>query len=213
MLLGTATASTTSQFNLSYIPQYIEVSNITTISRIRVTALGDGIVLDLDAAGIAALANTRFQFVPTATKRLFLANGVVKGKNCVIEITNGATVANVYASSLADSKDATLYFQAVFQKTFANTGTTFQRFSVLAFPSAAATDYFQVLFNDGTNTRVDLPELRAILAQFQAGDNTVNDQKWDNLDSWIQSVTAYVAADMNAYVQKYVPVGTIEGKF
>jgi hypothetical protein len=216
MLLGSAAVSTTTQFNLSYIPQYIDITNTATITRLRVTALGYGIICDLDASGIGALKNTRFQttIASTVLNRIYLANGLVKGLNCLIEITNGATATNVYASNLSDNgKNATFFYQSVIQKVFANTGVTFTKFAVLALPSMASTDYVQVSFNDGCDSRLDQPELRGYMAQFQALDTTANDLKLDNLDSIISSVTVYVATDQQAYVQKYLPVDTILGRF
>jgi hypothetical protein len=44
-------------------------------------------------------------------------------------------------------------------------------------------------------------------------DGNVNDFKIDNLDSIIQSVTVYCAADQQVYVQKYLAVAPIEGRF
>lgn len=225
MLLGTAGASTTTQFNLSYIPQYIDITNIATVTRLRVTALGDGVILDLDAAGLAATRNTRFQqnIVTTVLNRFFLANGIVKGKNCLVEVVNGVTASAVYASSQADNtqnvgldgvkRDTTLYFQSVIQKVFANTGTTFKKFGVLCLPSLGVTDYVQIQFLDGANVRMDQAELRGYMAQFQALDGNANDFKVDNLDSNIDSVTVYCAADQQAYVQKYLAVAEIEGRF
>lgn len=215
MILGPVTAAGTSTFNLSYIPQYIDITNIATITRLRVTSLGSGVILDLDATGIAALRNTRFQttVATTVLNRFFLANGLIKGINCIVEITNGATATTCLAGSQQDSGDGTLYFQGVPQKIFANTGVTFRKFGVLALPSLVAGDYIQIEFLDGTNSKWDYTELRGWMAQYQALDGNTNDIKVDNLDSLIASVTVYCAADQLAYIQKYLPIGNIEGKF
>lgn len=215
MLLGSAGASATTPFNLSYVPQYIDVTNLATVTRLRVTALGKGIVLDLDATGLAALRNTRFQTSvgTTVLNRFFLANGLLKGLNCLVEVINGVTASNVYAASQGDEGQNTLLFQSVAQQIFANTGVTFKKFGVLALPSLAAGDYVQIEMNDGLNTRMDQAELRGWIAQYQALDGNANDFKIDNLDSAIQSVTVYCAANQLAYIQKYLAVDTIEGKF
>jgi hypothetical protein len=215
MILGPVATGATTTFNLSYIPQYIDITNIATVTRLRVTSLGSGVVLDLDAAGLAALRNTRFQSLVATTvlNRFFLANGIVKGVNCVVEVTNGVTATVCLASSQSDSGKATLYFQGVPQKVFANTGVTFRKFGILALPSMVAGDYVQIEFNDGLNVKWDVTELRGWMAQYQALDGNVNDLKIDNLDSIISSVTVYCAADQLAYVQKYLPLDTIEGKF
>jgi hypothetical protein len=215
MILGPVSASATTTFNLSYIPHYIDITNIATVTRVRVTSLGSGVVLDLDAAGLAAMRNTRFQSVVATTvlNRFFLANGLVKGINCIIEVTNGATATVCLAGSQQDSGTNTMYFQGVPQKIFANTGVTFTKFAVLALPSLAAGDYVQMEFRDGTNSKWDVSELRGWMAQYQSLDANASDFKIDNIDSLISSVTVYCATDQLAYVQKYLPIGTIEGKF
>jgi hypothetical protein len=182
---------------------------------VRVTSLGSGVIFDSDATGLLALRNTRFQttVATTVLNRFFLANGLVKGINCIVEVTNGATATVALAGSQQDSGDDTLYFQGVPQKIFANTGVTFRKFGILALPSLVAGDYVQIEFNDGTNSKWDVTELRGWMAQYQSLDGTASDLKIDNLDSLISSVTVYCGVDQLAYVQKYLPIGTIEGKF
>jgi hypothetical protein len=202
-LLGSITASTTTQFNLSFVPQNIILANITTVTRVRVTALGKGIILDLDAAGLAALKNMRQQGPVTGTAEFLLANGVVKATNCTIEITNGATVSTLYYNSLADSKDATVYVVSKIQTIFANSLTKFEKFAVLALPSFGTSDYANLEFNDGLVSRVDQPELRTILAKFQTVENNINDLKIDNLDAWIKSAELQTTTQQSVYVQTY----------
>jgi len=216
MLLGSASAGTTTQFNLSYVPQYLDITNIATVTRLRVTALGKGTILDLDATGLSALRNTRFQstIATTVLSRYFLANGIIKGMNCLIEVTNGATATNVYQGVQQDSGDATLFYQSAIQKIFANTGVTFNKFAVLALPSmSTATDYVQIEMNDGANSRWDTLELRGYMAQYQSLDGTSSDFKIDNLDSIINNVTVYCTTDQQAYIQKYLPLVAVEGRF
>lgn len=202
-LLGVITPSTTTQFNLSFVPQNLILANITTVTRVRVTALGKGIILDLDAAGLAALKNMRQQGAVSGTAEFLLANGVVKGVNCTIEITNGATASTLYYNSLADSKDATAYVVSKIQTIFANSLTKLDKFAVLAVPSFGASDYANLEFTDGLVSRVDQPELRTILAKFQTVENNTNDLKIDNLDAWIKSAELQTTTQQSVYVQSY----------
>lgn len=202
-LLGAIAPSTTTQYNLSFVPQNLILANTTTVTRLRVTALGKGIILDLDAAGLAALKNMRQQGAVTSFAEYLLANGVVKKTNCTIEITNGATASTLYYNSLADSKDATAYVISKIQTIFANSLTSFNKFAVLAMPSFGASDYVNIEFNDGLVSRVDQPEIRTILAKFQAIENNANDLKIDNLDAWIKSVQLQTTAQQSVYVQSY----------
>ena len=202
-LLGAIAPSTTTQFNLSFVPQNLILANITTVTRLRVTALGKGIILDLDAAGLAALKNMRQQGVVTAVAEYLLANGVVKGTNCTIEITNGATASTLYYNSLADSKDATAYVVSKIQTIFANSLTKFDKFAVLAMPSFGTSDYVNLEFTDGLVSRIDQPELRTMLAKFQTIENNTNDLKIDNLDAWIKSAELQTTTQQSVYVQSY----------
>lgn len=202
-LLGSIPPSTTTQFNLSFVPQNLVFTNITTITRVRVTALGKGIILDLDAAGLAALKNMRQQGAVASVAEFLLANGIVKGVNCTIEVTNGATISALYYNSLADSKDATAYVMSKIQTIFANSLTKFEKFAVMAMPSLGASDYANFEFNDGLVSRIDQPEIRTILAKFQTIENNTNDLKIDNLDAWIKSVELQTTTQQSVYVQSY----------
>jgi len=46
-------------FNLTWVPQYIHFVAGTQITGLKVTVLGDGVIMDLDAAGLSVLYNIR----------------------------------------------------------------------------------------------------------------------------------------------------------
>ena len=204
--IGVIAASTTSIFSLSYVPQTITFSNITSISRVRVTVNNAGIICDLDIAGINSLKNTRSQSIVTGQVELMLANGIAKGKNCIIEVTNGATVASLFASSYANQTEATVYVQSAIQRAYANTPITFNKFAVLGFPSMGASDYGMLETGDGLQQKVDQIEWRNLLSKLQMVENNANDLKLDNLDAWVKGVTLYLSADQNVYIQRYIEI-------
>lgn len=214
MLLGAIPAAGVTTFTLPFVPQSIALANITTITALQVTVLGDGVILDLDAVGLTNLKNTRQQGVVTGYSEYILSNGVVKGKTCTITITNGATASTAYHSTFGDSKEATLYFGTFKQTVLAGSGTEFKKFGVIGLGNSATTDYAIIQFGDGAIQRFEQPELKMLLAKFQAVENNSNDNKIDNIDGWINSVTFYPTAQQTVYVQKWMPVGSlVEGAF
>lgn len=211
MLLGNVAASATTTFTLPFVPQMIALSNLTTITSMRVTPLGDAPCLDLDAVALACLRNTRQQGAVTAYSEFIIGNGVVKNKTCLVEITNGATVAVAYHTTMSNQSPISLYFQSYKQQVLLGTGTEFKKFAVLALPNSSASDYYIINFSDGVSQRFEQAELRMLLAKFQTVTNDLNDFKIDNIDGWLDSVTVYPANTQLVYVQRWAPIGGMEG--
>jgi hypothetical protein len=204
MLLGTVAASTTTTFNLPFTPQSFTFANITTITGFKVTPQGGTPVIDLDAAGLAALRNQRQQSAVTTFSDFMAANGVVKDKACLVEITNGATVSTVYHTSYSNQTPATAFLTSTRETVLVGASQRFEKFAVLACPSAASTDYFMIEFADGVTQRFERDELRNLLSKFQAVTNDANDYKIDNLDGWIKAVEFTATSQQIVYIQRFV---------
>lgn len=209
MLLGAVGASATTSFTLPFVPQALGLANITTITNVRVTVLGDGVICDLDATGLANLKNTRQQGAVTSYVEIMLANGVVKNKTCLIEITNGVTASTAYHTTMANSGDASLYYVSQKTTVLAGAGTDFRKFAVLGLAASATTDYAIVTFKDGATQRYEQAEVRILFSKFQAVENNANDLRIDNIDGWIDTVTFYPTATQLVYVQSWKAVGVL----
>jgi hypothetical protein len=212
MNAGAIAASGVTTITLPFVPQAIGFANITTITRLVVTVLGDGIIADYDAIALANLKNMRQQSVVPVYAEIMLANGIVKGRTCTIEVTNGATASTLYQTTYSDSGEATLYWGMFKQTVLAGAGTDFEKFGILGLGNCAVADYAIIQFEDGATQRFEQAEFRIMLAKFQAVEGNTNDNKIDNIDGWLKRVTFYPAAQQLVYIQKWIPVGVmVEG--
>ena len=89
-------------FNLTWVPQYIHFVAGTQLTGLRVSVLGDGVITDLDAAGLSVLYNIRQFGQVTDGYTIPVANGLVRGKNVEITATNSAAQTPIlYGVSMA----------------------------------------------------------------------------------------------------------------
>lgn len=204
MLLGAIPASGTTVFNLPFTPQAFTFANITTITAFKVTPQGGQPVIDLDAMGLAILKNARQNSVVTAFSDFMVGTGVEKDKSCLVEVTNGVTASTLYHTTYANQTPATSFLTSTRETVLVGAPVRFEKFAVLACPSAAASDYFMIEFNDGVTQRFERDELRNLLSKFQAVSNDVNDYKIDNFDGWIKAVDFTASAQQVVYVQRFI---------
>lgn len=208
--LGTLTtgAAVVTTFNSTYVPKYFFYSAATQLTGVKITVQGDGVIFDSDAAGLNHIGVSRVAGQVTNSFMIRIANGLITGKNVIWEFTNSAAQTPViYVSSDNDSKsnqNGAMYLQFLRQVVLANSGQDFTDFATLSFPSAAATDVFNVLYNDGTQQQLNRADLQAQLSYQQ---NVVNTPVYtiDNYAQNVKRVNALVAAQQTAYVQRWVP--------
>lgn len=211
MLLGSIAAGATTTFNTTFIPQFITIRGAAgavltgdVIGQINVQ--GDGVIFNLDAAGVDAMANIR-QFgiqasVDSAGKAFQLSNGLVNGKNCYWTFTNNdAAAIDIYGYS--KEKKGNFYVTYMTQLCLANSGVDFTKFGFLAIPAATAAESITVMYNDGTVSVISINELRSDLLYSQTQLVTAI----DNIDpARVKMVTYIPAANRNAYLTRYQPV-------
>lgn len=202
--LGTLTTgvAAVSTFNTTYLPKWFSYTAATQLTGVKITVQGDGVVFDSDAAGLTSVGTNR-QFGQTSNTFLFtIANGIVTGKNVIWEFTNSAAqTPTVYVSS-DETPAQPLYLQYLRQAVLANSGQNFTDFSTLGFPSLAATDVINVLYNDGTQQQLNRVDLQYQLGYTQ---NVLSPYLIDNFAGRIKTVNIIAAAAQTAYVQRWVP--------
>lgn len=202
--LGTLTtgAAVVSTFNTTYLPKWFSYTAATQLTGVKITVQGDGVVFDSDAAGLTNVGTNR-QFGQTTNTYLFtIANGIVTGKNVIWEFTNSAAqTPTVYVSS-DETPAQPLYLQYLRQAVLANSGQNFTDFSTLGFPSIAAADVINVLYNDGTQQQLNRVDLQYQLGYTQ---NILSPYLIDNFAGRIKTVNIIAAAAQTAYVQRWVP--------
>lgn len=204
MIIGTIPASSAASITLTYVPEYLFFTASLGPNQLRVTALGDGVICDLDGNGISALNGIdQVSRVPNGFL-LRLSDGIIKGKNVEITMSNAmATPLTVMAFS---ERQGVEYVQSLRQAILANSGVEFRDFAVLALPSLVDNDTVDVLYRDGTNQRFTRQELNAM--QQQASWNNTS-HVLENLDGRIKSVNVIAASAQTAYVMRFTPVTNV----
>ncbi len=197
--IGTMTtgAAVVTTFNLTWVPQYIHFVAATQITGLKVTVLGDGVIMDLDAAGLSVLYNIRQYGQVTNGYTVPLANGLIRGKNVEITATNsGAQTPILYGVSMAAGSR---YIQCLRQTALANSGVEIERFAYLGIPAIAAADVLNITYVDGLTQKVEAAELPAMANVFQSGSLNVI----DNVEGMIDNVQFTPAANRTLYLVRY----------
>jgi len=187
-------------FQLTYLPEFLAFSPTTAISKVVVNVLGDGIICDLDAAGISQLGNLETIGSVTNLVSLRLADGIVLNKNVTIEITNSAAqTPDIFAYSVSKGG---VYVQSIRQTAFANSGIEIKNFLNVGFSNAGATDDFQVSFVDGTTQKMNREELKFLFAYENSVKNTSADYLLRNYMGNVLLVNYTPSAQTVIYVQR-----------
>ena len=197
--IGTMTTGVgvVSTFNLTWVPQYINFVAATQITGLKVTVLGDGVIMDLDAAGLSVLYNTRQYGQVTNGYSIPLADGLIRGKNVEITATNSAAQTPIlYGSSMQAGER---YIQCLRQTALANSGVTLSKFAYLGIPAIAAADVLNITYVDGLTQKVEAAELPFMANVFQSGSLNII----DNIEMMIDEVQFTPAANRTIYVVRY----------
>ncbi|MBA7532144.1 hypothetical protein ES705_24370 [subsurface metagenome] len=194
MLTG---AGVFTSFQLTWVPQYIHFVAATQIAGLKVSVLGDGVIADLDAAGLSVVYNIR-QFGQVENGYTIpLANGLIRGKNCEIVVENsGVDTPVLYGISMAAGNR---YIQCLRQTALANSGVEVEKFAYLGLPAIAAADVLNITYVDGLTQKVEAAELPAMANMFQSASINVI----DNVEGMIDLVQFTPVADRTLYLVRY----------
>jgi hypothetical protein len=199
-LWGSVAASVSGSFNITYVPQYIGFSISSAPTSFQINVQGDGVIFNLDAAGVTAMRNIRNVATQTNMYIFQLANGLINGKNGTVTITNAAAAQlNIYAWS---KEQGNFYMTYLTQQALAASGVNFRKFAYAAFPSAAAADLFTLTYNDGSNQVSQRDDLNFAL-QYTQNDVT-SKYNIDNIaPASLDTVSFNPVAAQNVYIMKY----------
>lgn len=198
-------ASTTTTWNMTWLPEYFFFVAATVPTMFKVSVFGDGVIADLDGDGLDALNSIKHIGQVTNGYMIQLADGIIKGKNVEVSITNAvATTVDVYGIVL---EDGDIYVQSLRQQALAASGVDITDFAYACFPSAATGDVWNITFEDGTTHKFERAELNALLC---LEENPVgNKYNIDNIDGTITLVQFIPAATQTIYILQYAPVGGV----
>jgi len=205
--IGTMTTGVgvVSTFNMTFVPQYIAYVAATQLTGLKVTVLGDGVITDLDAAGLSAVYNIRSYGQVANGYMIPVADGLIPSKNVEITATNSAAQTPIlYAIAL---QKGTAYIQCLRQTALANSGIQLQKFAYIAIPAIAATDILNITYVDGLVQNLASAEL-AFIAQLNesASLNVI-----DNVEGFIDLVQFTPSANRTVYVVRYSGKDLMQG--
>ncbi len=206
MKIGTLTTGVGIQtvIKLNYLPQYLYYIAATQLTGLLVTVSGDGVILNLDAVGLAAISGIRRYGAVTNSFMIPLADGFVPNKVVEMVFTNSAAqTPDIFGFSLCKG-DAYVY--SFMETVLASSGKVFDNFAHLAVLSMGATDLLTINYEDGHNQDFNAVEL---LGMYTLYSNEIDSYCIDNLDFHITNVKLVPAADRKVLVTKFIPVGTI----
>jgi hypothetical protein len=187
-------AATPFGFNLSYLPENLIFNPAANqLTSLKVDDQEDGVILDLDTAGINAVKNFMYVGTKANAVRLVLADGNRMNRNISISgVTSAAGAIDFYTNS--DNK-GTVTIKTGKVAILANNPTEFTKFSALFLPSLAAGDRVIVDFIDGHTQIYERDELE----QLSGNNNNVVGYHVNNVTSYINKVTVICAAANTAY--------------
>jgi len=206
MIIGTIPASATGTINLTYLPEFLFFEATAAPTLLRVTALGDGVILDMDNFGLEAINGIDAVSRVAFGVLLRLSDGLIAGRNVEIVIANA--IAGVMTVRGFSTRQGSFYVQHLRQIILANSGQTFRDFSLLALPNLGLADTVDVNYQDGTSQRFNSVELRQL-----AGINgyQVVHPIVANFDGTVKSVTVITASTHTAILQRYADVNAVNG--
>jgi hypothetical protein len=169
-LLGSAAASTTTTFNIQFLPEYLvfgspETANtITGIEvivrgRPRITINGAALLTTLSKVNIAGVLGTTV----AVGRVLQLADGGLGNEQVQINITNGLTAVNVFAFTTKSLNQAVGLVKAATQTIVDGSYSDFVGFDRLIFP-ATNVSTIDVVFKSGWKETLRPSEIKGLMA-------------------------------------------------
>jgi hypothetical protein len=198
--IGTLTtgAASVDTFDLTYVPEFLFYAAGTQLTSLKVSVLGDGVICDLDGAGLSVVGTLGLFGQVTNGYIIPLADGLIKGKNVEIITTNSAAQTPVLYG--VSNNYGSVYIQSLRSKALANSGAEFTKFAAWACPAIASGDILTVNYVDGFTANHEFAELPALASMTQ---NDATADILNNFDGNIDSVQFTPAADRTVYTVRY----------
>ncbi len=198
MLLYTSPAvAATYQFNLTFIPEWLTWNDAgAPITLFRVETQEDGVLIDMNAAALAAM-NGFMKLGAQAANQYFIrcADGHIEKKNVTVTVTTAAAAAIAFFGG--SDNIGTIPYQVKNAAILALNPTEFMDFTAIFIPTlAAATDRVEVEYKDGHKQTLAVADLTAIAGLFQEVQGVI----LNNIQSYIHKATIVAAAATPAYI-------------
>jgi hypothetical protein len=195
-------------FNLNFLPQFLTFNNVVPLTSLRISTQEDGVLHDLNAAGIAAFTGfMSLGALPANNVVIRIATGHIPNKNVTIQGVTSAAGAIAFFINSDNRAPNAVPLKSKIVQVLATTNTEFQKFTALFIPAlAAVTDRVTVDYSapmPGTvgHTQIfENQELQALSSYFQQVAGIII----NNVNSYIHRVTVYTAAATPVYVLEAV---------
>lgn len=204
MNIGTLTTGADVVTNLStnYLPMYLQYTAATQLTGLKVSVLGKGTIVDLDAAGLNSVGIIKFIGRKTNTYIIPLATGFFPATNVSYSFTNSAAqTPDIFVSSRRRAIEGRDFFCiSSMQQALAKSGATLVNFITANFPNAAAADLFNITYRDDhQENNITRDELQALQQYKQYVSNTAGDYMLLNDDQMIKAISIIPAATQFVY--------------
>ena len=196
MKIGTLTTGSgvVTVIDLQHVPEAIGYAAATQLTGFKAEVLGEGVICDLDAAGLSAVGLHRLIGRPSNAYVIPLADGIITGKTCRLTFTNSAAqTPDIFAFG---DNIGSIYVRTNKATVLLNNNTVFSKFGALHLPALAAGDKVTVTYEDGLTQIWEREDIAFKSGMFQ---NTAG-YVIDNLDGVIKTVQVLTAATLTAYV-------------
>ena len=200
---GAIGAATTASFSFNFVPQFIEFIQANQPTLIQVNVNGDGMIMNLDAAGMTACTHIR-SYSRVANSYIYqLADGLLNNKNGTVTMTTIAAGA-VTVRAWSPNKNGSFYCTYNPAQALASQAYNLTSFAYASFPNAATTDSYQLSYNDGSLDNLTREELNVYLGYTE--NSGISKFAVDNIaPARISQVTFSPTAAQAFYVMKYQP--------
>jgi len=206
MLLGTIPPNSIDTILSLYLPEQIHFVSPVTPPDFRINVLGDGVLLNLDAAGVNSVNGIgQIVRVPHSFS-IPAADGLIKGRTVELTVRNpNATPLAIFGNSSREGED---YVQIIRQIILAHSGIVFSDFAMLFLPGMPDDSLVDVTYRDGTVQRYTVLELEILYAQesWNVAEPTIS-----NLSGNIRYVQVTPSVNVTAYVMRFVAPHAIVG--
>jgi len=199
MKIGTLTtgAGVVTTIDLQYVPEKIFYTAATQLTGLKAEVLGEGVIIDLDSAGLTSEGQHRLLGNVTNSYVIDLADGIIKGKSLRLTFTNSAAqTPDIFAFG---DNEGSIYVRTLKATVLLNNNTPISAFGVLHLPSIAAGDKVTVTYSDGLTQIWEREDMKAQTGFIQ----NVPAYLIDNLDGEISQVQVLVAATQTVYITDF----------
>ena len=211
MKLGEIAAASTQTIKVPFVPEYIIMKAATLatgVTSLKVNVFGEGTIVDLPNAGVAALDAMGQVSDDSTTYVIPLANGKFVNKDCeiTIENTQAAAITEVHGFG---TRIGTHFIKSVAESYLIYNSADINKFLFLAHPAANVGDQITAVYNvmdemgnivSTFNEQLSIVDVKAMGGAYQFNNGYI----FNNMHQLIKSISIKMAANATIYYSRIV---------